>query len=52
VTLDEKRKLDPEYDIVNFWNFPEGLELKVKSTKVFSVMPVAHSIISSDTDSC
>uniref|UniRef100_H0W692 G-protein coupled receptors family 3 profile domain-containing protein n=2 Tax=Cavia porcellus TaxID=10141 RepID=H0W692_CAVPO len=30
VNLDNKRKLDAEYDIFNFWNFPEGLRLKVK----------------------
>ncbi|EHB02117.1 Vomeronasal type-2 receptor 26, partial [Heterocephalus glaber] len=30
VNLDEKGKLDAEYDILNFWNFPEGLRLKVK----------------------
>ncbi|EDL20505.1 mCG20433, partial [Mus musculus] len=28
--LDGKRKLDSEYDILNFWNFPKGLALKVK----------------------
>ncbi|XP_048196598.1 vomeronasal type-2 receptor 116-like [Perognathus longimembris pacificus] len=33
VILDEKSKLDPEYDIVNIWNFPEGLELAVKIGK-------------------
>ncbi|XP_013362659.1 PREDICTED: vomeronasal type-2 receptor 116-like [Chinchilla lanigera] len=30
VNLDDRRKLDSEYDILNFWNFPEGLRLKVK----------------------
>ncbi|KAM5237910.1 uncharacterized protein ACOB6Z_012487 [Ctenodactylus gundi] len=30
VILDDNRKLDAEYDIVNFWNFPEGLRHKVK----------------------
>ncbi|KAM5237938.1 vomeronasal type-2 receptor 116-like [Ctenodactylus gundi] len=30
VTLDAERKPDAVYDIVNFWNFPEGLSLKVK----------------------
>jgi hypothetical protein len=33
VTLDEKRKLEAEYDILNFWNFPEGLRHKVKVGK-------------------
>ncbi|XP_042549915.1 vomeronasal type-2 receptor 116-like [Dipodomys spectabilis] len=31
--LDEKRKLEPEYDILNIWNFPEGLQLTVKVGK-------------------
>ncbi|XP_062062768.1 vomeronasal type-2 receptor 116-like [Lepus europaeus] len=30
VNMDQKRKLDAEYDILNFWNFPEGLGYKVK----------------------
>ncbi|XP_005409768.1 PREDICTED: vomeronasal type-2 receptor 116-like [Chinchilla lanigera] len=30
VNLDKKIKLDAKYDILNFWNFPEGLRLKVK----------------------
>jgi hypothetical protein len=33
VTLDEQRKLEAEYDILNFWNFPEGLRHKVKVGK-------------------
>ncbi|XP_048191037.1 vomeronasal type-2 receptor 116-like [Perognathus longimembris pacificus] len=33
VILDDKRKLKPEYDIVNTWIFPEGLDLKVKIGK-------------------
>ncbi|XP_048191041.1 vomeronasal type-2 receptor 116-like [Perognathus longimembris pacificus] len=33
VILDDKRKLEAEYDIVNIWNFPEGLDLKVKIGK-------------------
>lgn len=28
--LDWKQKSDAEYDILNFWNFPKGLGLKVK----------------------
>ncbi|XP_042549911.1 vomeronasal type-2 receptor 116-like [Dipodomys spectabilis] len=31
--LDEKRKLESEYDILNIWNFPEGLQLTVKVGK-------------------
>ncbi|XP_004646956.1 vomeronasal type-2 receptor 116-like [Octodon degus] len=30
VHLDDRKKLDVDYDILNFWNFPEGLKLKVK----------------------
>ncbi|XP_075820137.1 vomeronasal type-2 receptor 116-like [Microtus pennsylvanicus] len=30
VNLNEKMKLNAEYDILNYWNFPEGLGLKVK----------------------
>ncbi|XP_013362686.1 PREDICTED: vomeronasal type-2 receptor 116-like [Chinchilla lanigera] len=30
VTLDKKVKLDAKYDILNYWNFPEGLRLYVK----------------------
>uniref|UniRef100_A0A8C2V5Y2 Vomeronasal type-2 receptor 116-like n=1 Tax=Chinchilla lanigera TaxID=34839 RepID=A0A8C2V5Y2_CHILA len=29
VNLDDRRKLHAEYDILNSWNFPEGLRLKV-----------------------
>ncbi|XP_048191052.1 vomeronasal type-2 receptor 116-like [Perognathus longimembris pacificus] len=45
VTLDEKRKLEAEYDIVNIWTFPEGLELKLKVGK-FS--PYAHQLFFSE----
>jgi hypothetical protein len=31
--LDEKRKLEAEYDILNFWKFPEGLRHNVKVGK-------------------
>ncbi|XP_023562977.1 LOW QUALITY PROTEIN: vomeronasal type-2 receptor 116-like [Octodon degus] len=30
MNLDKKIKQDAKYDILNFWNFPEGLRLKVK----------------------
>ncbi|XP_010604759.1 vomeronasal type-2 receptor 116 [Fukomys damarensis] len=30
VDVGKNIKLDAEYDILNFWNFPEGLRLKVK----------------------
>ncbi|XP_048223609.1 vomeronasal type-2 receptor 116-like [Perognathus longimembris pacificus] len=41
VIWDEKRKLEAEYDIVNIWTFPEGLELKLK-VGMFS--PYAHQL--------
>ncbi|XP_048223636.1 vomeronasal type-2 receptor 116-like [Perognathus longimembris pacificus] len=33
VILDDKSKLEAGYDIVNIWNFPEGLDLQVKIGK-------------------
>uniref|UniRef100_A0A286XY29 Vomeronasal type-2 receptor 116-like n=1 Tax=Cavia porcellus TaxID=10141 RepID=A0A286XY29_CAVPO len=30
VNLNDRSKVDVQYDILNFWNFPEGLRLKVK----------------------
>ncbi|OBS83452.1 hypothetical protein A6R68_22558, partial [Neotoma lepida] len=30
VVLDQKRKSHAEYDILNFWNFPKGLEINAK----------------------
>lgn len=30
VTLNPSEKLNVEYDILNFWNFPQGLGYKVK----------------------
>uniref|UniRef100_A0A8C8URH5 G-protein coupled receptors family 3 profile domain-containing protein n=1 Tax=Peromyscus maniculatus bairdii TaxID=230844 RepID=A0A8C8URH5_PERMB len=30
MVLGSKRKLDVDYDILNFWNFPKGLQLSVK----------------------
>ncbi|XP_062035350.1 vomeronasal type-2 receptor 116-like [Lepus europaeus] len=30
VNLNQKRKLEAEYDILNFWNFPDGVRYKVK----------------------
>ncbi|XP_076975499.1 vomeronasal type-2 receptor 116-like [Tamandua tetradactyla] len=39
VTLDEEKKLDASYDILNFWNFPEGFALKVKVGQFASDVP-------------
>ncbi|XP_023560898.1 vomeronasal type-2 receptor 116-like [Octodon degus] len=30
VNIDDRRKLDSQYNILNFWNFPEGLRLMAK----------------------
>lgn len=30
MNFDHSRKLDSEYNIHNFWNFPEGIRHKVK----------------------
>ncbi|XP_040597522.1 vomeronasal type-2 receptor 116-like [Mesocricetus auratus] len=38
MTLDWKQELDDKYDILNFWNFPKGLGLKVK---VGTYLPIA-----------
>ncbi|XP_023418421.2 vomeronasal type-2 receptor 116-like [Cavia porcellus] len=36
VNLDLTRKVDANYNIVNLWNFPEGLRLRVKVGEFFS----------------
>ncbi|XP_034366112.1 vomeronasal type-2 receptor 116-like [Arvicanthis niloticus] len=33
--MDKERNLDSKYDILNFWNFPKGLGLKVKVGSFF-----------------
>lgn len=38
MTLDWKQELDDKSDILNFWNFPKGLGLKVK---VGTFLPIA-----------
>ncbi|XP_012891903.1 PREDICTED: vomeronasal type-2 receptor 116-like [Dipodomys ordii] len=49
VVLDEERKLEAEYDILNIWNFPEGLEFKVKIGKFCPYAPHGHQLsISND----
>ncbi|XP_042549956.1 vomeronasal type-2 receptor 116-like [Dipodomys spectabilis] len=39
VVLNEERKLEAEYDIMSFWNFPEGLGQSVKVGKFSSFRP-------------
>ncbi|XP_048191064.1 vomeronasal type-2 receptor 116-like [Perognathus longimembris pacificus] len=41
VVLDEKRKLEAEYDIVNIWNFPQGL---LQEVKVGKFSPYTHQL--------
>ncbi|XP_048196600.1 vomeronasal type-2 receptor 116-like [Perognathus longimembris pacificus] len=44
VILDEDKKLQAEYDILNIWNFPEGLEFKVKIGKFSPYAPRGHQL--------
>ncbi|XP_028715641.1 vomeronasal type-2 receptor 116-like [Peromyscus leucopus] len=44
VNLDEKMKLNAEYDILNYWNFPEGLGLKVKVGKFSPYGPLGQQL--------
>ncbi|XP_069858198.1 vomeronasal type-2 receptor 116-like [Dipodomys merriami] len=39
-----KRNLEPEYDILNIWNFPEGLELAVRIGKFSPYAPHANQL--------
>ncbi|XP_048200594.1 vomeronasal type-2 receptor 116-like, partial [Perognathus longimembris pacificus] len=48
VILDKKEKLEAEYDIVNNWNFPEGLEFKVKVGIFSSYAPHGHQLLISE----
>ncbi|XP_069858129.1 vomeronasal type-2 receptor 116-like [Dipodomys merriami] len=45
VILNEERKLEAEYDIKSFWNFPEGLGQKVKVGKFSPSRPHGHQLI-------
>ncbi|XP_005415073.1 PREDICTED: vomeronasal type-2 receptor 116-like [Chinchilla lanigera] len=44
VNLEDRRKLDSEYDILNFQNFPEGLRLKVKVGTFTSHAPLGRKM--------
>ena len=39
MNLNDRRKVDSEYDIINFWNFPEGLRLNIKIGTFSSLAP-------------
>uniref|UniRef100_A0A8C9P4K2 GPCR family 3 nine cysteines domain-containing protein n=1 Tax=Spermophilus dauricus TaxID=99837 RepID=A0A8C9P4K2_SPEDA len=42
--MDEKMKMEGEYDIQNFWNFPEGLRRKVKVGKFSPHAPCGQQL--------
>ncbi|XP_048223643.1 vomeronasal type-2 receptor 116-like [Perognathus longimembris pacificus] len=44
VICGEERKLEADYDIVNIWNFPEGLQLEVKVGKFSSCTLHGHQL--------
>ncbi|XP_048201831.1 vomeronasal type-2 receptor 116-like [Perognathus longimembris pacificus] len=48
VFLHDEKKLEPEFDIVNIWNFPEGLELKVKVGKFSPYTLQGHQLFLSE----
>ncbi|XP_042549567.1 vomeronasal type-2 receptor 116-like [Dipodomys spectabilis] len=45
VVLNEERKLEAEYDIKSFWNFPEGLGQKVKVGKFSPSRPPNQQLV-------
>nr|XP_015845469.2 vomeronasal type-2 receptor 116-like [Peromyscus maniculatus bairdii] len=48
VVLDSQRKLDAEYDIINIWNFPEGLRKKMKVGTFSPKAPKGQELVLSD----
>ncbi|XP_007648444.1 vomeronasal type-2 receptor 116 [Cricetulus griseus] len=44
MALHWKQELDDKYDIVNFWNFPKGLGLKVKVGTFLPNAPKGHQL--------
>ena len=46
VNLDQKRKLAAAYDILNFWNFPQGLSHMVKVGHFSPMILQANSCLS------
>ncbi|XP_012891453.1 PREDICTED: vomeronasal type-2 receptor 116-like [Dipodomys ordii] len=45
VVLNEERKLEAEYDIMSFWNFPKGLGQTVKVGKFSAFRPHGQQLI-------
>ncbi|OBS79664.1 hypothetical protein A6R68_22134, partial [Neotoma lepida] len=48
VVLDSQRKFDAEYDILNFWNFPDGLRQKMKVGLFSPKAPQGQELFLSD----
>ncbi|XP_023563203.1 LOW QUALITY PROTEIN: vomeronasal type-2 receptor 116-like [Octodon degus] len=48
VNLNKKGKVDAKYDILNFWNFPEGLRLRVKVGEFSSHAPPGEQLALSE----
>lgn len=45
VNLNEKMKLNAGYDILNYWNFPEGLGLKAKLDSFPHMVHLANNFL-------
>lgn len=48
VFLDWAKKIDPEYDINNFWNFPKYLSLFVKVGTFSTIAPKGQQLLISE----
>lgn len=44
MVIDGRKHLDSDYDILNFWNFPKGLGLKVKIGTFSSDAPLGQRL--------
>lgn len=44
VNLDQERVSRKDYDILNYWNFPQGLQLQVKVGKFSPWAPHGHRL--------
>ncbi|XP_076416470.1 vomeronasal type-2 receptor 116-like [Peromyscus maniculatus bairdii] len=48
IVLDSQRRLDAEYDILNLWNFPDGLRQKIKVGTFSPNAPQGQELFLSD----
>lgn len=48
MVLNSQSKLDAEYDILNFWNFPESLRQKMKVGTFSTKAPQGQELLLSD----